>query len=148
MDARRKELGQHVRDTRSARGYRSQPAFADAANRSPRAIADVERGIEVGEKVMRSVEEALGWPRDSIAKFLAGGPLPQAYGRRHDDHPQVDVVTDPVRARIAAMTNRELLERAAEIELTAGKECADLYVESAWEIRRRAPSQPLTTNQT
>jgi hypothetical protein len=146
-DARLRDLGEHVRVSRESAGYPTITSFV-GPSRSVRSISAIELGDPVGDKVQRSVESALGWPSGSIAKYVAGGPLPKPYGRRHDDHPQVDVVTDPVRARIAAMTNRELLERAAEIELTAGKECADAYVESAWEIRRRAPKQPLTTNQT
>jgi hypothetical protein len=148
MDARRKELGQHVRDTRSARGYRSQPAFADAANRSPRAIADVELGNQVGDKVMRSVEEALGWPRGSIARYLAGGPLPETKDRRRPAEPQPDPAPDPVRARIVAMSYAELGERAAEIEAVSGPEAALQYLEAALRIRRDAAQRPVTTNQT
>jgi hypothetical protein len=145
-DTRRVLLGEHVKKARAPR-WRYKPDFAEATGLSTRSISSIELGDPVGDTVREAIENALGWPAGSIAEYLDGGPLPQPYGRRHDDTPQGEPTPDPVRARIAAMTNLELLERAAEIELTAGKACADAYVESAWEIRRRAPKHPLTTNQ-
>src|SRR4051812_46189750 len=79
MDTLRKQLGEHVRVTREADGYRSRDALAEAANIGVRSVAAVERGEQAGRKVLTAIERALGWPTGSITAYLEGtADLPAA----------------------------------------------------------------------
>jgi len=135
MDAHRRELGEHVRDTREAQGIRSQAALAEAAGISARSVAKVELGDPTtGKTVLRALERYFQWPRDSMSEYIArGGDLPQ---ETQDD---VDASATP--QRTVEMSNEDMVTLLAEM---AGrgrvKEAGDLlasFIEIQSEARQR-----------
>lgn len=130
MEAHRRELGEHVRDTREAQGIRSQAALAEAAGISARSVAKVELGDPTtGKVILRAVERVFRWPRDSTSDFIArGGDLPTATTQGPDvspPEPAPDV--SAARRRIIEMSHEEIAARIAEVaELQGAKAAGEL----------------------
>lgn len=75
MDLRRKKLGDFIRVDREWRGYKSRKAFGDAVGLSERSIAAVERGEDVGRKVLNAVERGLDMPLNAAVQFIESGDV-------------------------------------------------------------------------
>ncbi len=73
-----------MRRERIHQNMRSQPALASRAGISPRKVSDVERGEFAGAKTYDAIENALGWPANSIREYLDGGAEPQVPPRSAD----------------------------------------------------------------
>lgn len=138
MDAHRRELGEHVRDTREAQGIRSQAALAEAAGISARSVAKVELGDPTtGKTVLRALERHFGWPRDSTSEYIArGGDLPVAVPQ--DRAPEVTEEVSAARRRIVEMTHEEIAVRVAEVAELQGAKAAGELLESIFAIREEA----------
>lgn len=138
MDAHRRELGEHVRDTREAQGIRSQAALADAAGISARSVAKVELGDPTtGKTVLRALERYFQWPRDSTSEYIArGGALPEAEPQENASEGAAEV--SAARRRIVEMTHEEIAVRIAEVTELQGAKAAGELLERIFTIRAEA----------
>jgi len=134
MDVHRHALGEHVRATREAEGYRSRAAFGEAAGVSERSVAKVELGDpSVGKTVLRAVERLFGWPLDSASQYITDGvELPARAG------PAADAEMSEARRRLVQMSNTELALRIAEVAEVQGGEAAGELLERILAIRAEA----------
>jgi ribosome-binding protein aMBF1 (putative translation factor) len=140
MEAHRRELGEHVRDTREAQGIRSQAALAEAAGISARSVAKVELGDpSTGKTVLRALERHFGWPRDSTAEYIArGGALPVTEIHDTDASPDVEPEISAARRRIIEMSHEDIAARIAEVTELQGAKAAGELLESILTIRDEA----------
>lgn len=140
MDAHRRELGEHVRDTREAQGIRSQAALAEAAGISARSVAKVELGDPTtGKTILRAVERFFRWPRDSTSDYIArGGNLPVAAPPDEADVRDVTSEMSATRRRIVEMSEADMAVRIAEMLELQGPVAAGELLRSFIEIREEA----------
>lgn len=74
MDERRKVVGRRIKRDRRKAGFTSQRNFAEAIGASETAVAYAETGDpRVGVKTFALIEDGLGWPDDSITRYLNTG---------------------------------------------------------------------------
>lgn len=137
MDTLRKQLGEHVRVTREADGYRSRDALAEAANIGVRSVAAVERGEQAGRKVLTAIERALRWPTGSITAYLEGTadlpatPAPQPAPARHE-------WSADERRKILAMSLDDVIAFGQQIKRTSGERAAVLWLHEAMRLKAEA----------
>lgn len=139
MDALRKRLGELVRTAREAQGYRSQPAFADAARVSARIISDVERGQKVGRKSLEAIERTLRWTKGSTTTYLEGGSEPAAAPPSTETTHEWSADS---RARILAMSGQEIIAQGRSFLTTSGTRAAMLWLTEAARIKAEAEAIP------
>jgi len=132
MDTRTSQLAAKVRSAREAQGYRSQAAFAAAAEVSPRSVYAVESGERAGRKVLRAISRTLGWPSEAANEFLQTGDATLLAQCVLPDAPKAKPIPN---AELAAMTYDEILTTAKGIAKLYGDEAADRVV-VAWSVAR------------
>lgn len=138
MDTLRKRLGEHVRVTREADGYRSRDALAEAANIGVRSVAAVERGEQAGRKVLTAIERALRWPTGSITAYLDGvAELPAASAAAPTTAPRHEWSADE-RRKILAMPLDDVIAFGQQIKRTSGERAAVLWLNEAMRIKAEA----------
>jgi hypothetical protein len=139
----RDRLGAAVADARVALGHKFRPGFAMSAGVSLRSLADIERGKPgVGEVNLLTVARALpGWTEDTPRDILEGGPIPPPPTRRPkrpSETPAQHEWSAESRARILAMSGREIIEQGREFLATSGERAAILWLTEASRIKAEA----------
>lgn len=66
-------LGQAVFEARSESGLSKTTDWVAQVGRSSRILLGLERGEQTGSGTLERIEDALGWPRGSTHRLLAGG---------------------------------------------------------------------------
>jgi hypothetical protein len=138
MDTLRKQLGEHVRVTREADGYRSRDTFAAAANIGVRSVAAVERGEQAGRKVLTAIERALRWPTGSITAYLEGNAdLPAVPAPQPSTIARHEWSADE-RRKILAMPLDDVIAFGQQIKRTSSERAAVLWLNEAMRLKAEA----------
>ncbi|MEC3975105.1 hypothetical protein [Amycolatopsis sp. H20-H5] len=149
METRRKELGRHIKSTRrrayqstGRRTYRSQKAFAEAIGLHESSVANAEIGSDrVGDLVYSTIEEAFGWPRNSVGNYIAGrtqtlpGDLPDGEGSADEDADPRHEWSAAFRQKTGAMSVDEIIEFGKHIGETSGERARIRYLRAALQVK-------------
>lgn len=107
-------FGRLVKDARLRRGWRLQDELASAAGVSIPAVSKVERGLGGtgwrATTVALKIAAALGWPRGTVDRVLAGGDPPED-GQPDDSRPESldDVITEIRASRELSRRDKDIL---------------------------------------